>query len=205
VAAIGQLLQRTIRQSDSVAQTGEAEFTLATGSVTYDSAHNFAQRLCSAIAHANLVKDDRMAFVASCGLASLSEKHTQSAPAAPMLMVLRDIAHRRAVYGLNHTVTGVIGIEEENSIKQDGASAVASSAAPNGPPEVSATIDTALNTIAMPSFNDATGATDVEAPDLATLLKWIKEGKQDSAMQHIGKLSVELQPLVDLMLKQTKD
>jgi len=40
--------------------------------------------------------------------------------------------------------------------------------------------------------------------DLATLLRWIKEGKEDQVLRHIGKLSTELQPLVDLLLKQYK-
>jgi PleD family two-component response regulator len=78
VHAIGQLLQRTIRQTDKVAKTGDAEFTLVTGSIHFDSARNFAQRICRAIANANMVKDDRMSFIASCGMASLSEQYPVS-------------------------------------------------------------------------------------------------------------------------------
>lgn len=40
--------------------------------------------------------------------------------------------------------------------------------------------------------------------DLATLIQWIKEGRQNDVLPHIGKLPAELQPLVDLLLKQDK-
>jgi two-component system, cell cycle response regulator len=204
VTAIGQLLQRTVRQTDSVAQTGKAEFTLATGSVTFDSAHNFAQRLCNAIANANLVRDDRMTFIACCGLASLSEQNVSETGMPPKLDLLREIANRRAIYGLNHGITGVIGQEEEASIKTNGNLAAVTKPAPTpiAQPTHAASSDSSAATLSLPSseLSQASSAN----PELATLLQWIKEGKQDLVMQHIGKLSVELQPLVDLMLRQSK-
>jgi two-component system cell cycle response regulator len=201
VTAIGQLLQRTVRQTDSVAQTGKAEFTLATGSVTFDSAHNFAQRLCNAIANANLVRDDRMTFIACCGLASLSEQNANETGMPPKLDLLREIANRRAIYGLNHGITGVIGQEEEASIKTNGDLAAVTKPAPT-PITQQAYVERSDSSEA--TLPLASSELSQSNPELATLLQWIKEGKQDLVMQHIGKLSVELQPLVDLMLRQSK-
>ncbi|MGZ3238545.1 MAG: response regulator, partial [Burkholderiaceae bacterium] len=204
VSAIGQLLQRTIRQTDSVAQTGRAEFTLATGSVTFDSAHNFAQRLCNAIANANLVRDDRMTFIACCGLASLSEQNVNETPISSKLGLLREIAHRRAIYGLNHAITGVIGLEEESAIKNNGGVALTTKfTSPVTEQESPITKRDSDGMTLLPASSDIPDP-NAAPPELATLLQWIKEGKQDQVMQHIGKLSAELQPLVDLMLRQSK-
>jgi PleD family two-component response regulator len=109
--AIGQLLQRIVRQTDCVARTGESEFTLATGSIAFDSARLFAQRVCQAIANANLVKDGRMSFVASCGVASLSACGMDPAKATAQSIWLS--ARQRAQLGLVRAITGVVGAEEE--------------------------------------------------------------------------------------------
>jgi two-component system cell cycle response regulator len=114
--AIGQLLQRIVRQTDCVARTGEAQFTLATGSIGSESARLFAQRVCQAIASANLLKDDRMSFIASCGLASLSG--CNSDPATVTLDTLWGIAGRRAKSGFDRAVTGVVGAEEEAAFQR---------------------------------------------------------------------------------------
>ncbi len=119
VHAVGQLLQRTIRQSDRVAQTGEAEFVLATGSIHFDSARNFAQRICRAISNANMVRDEHMSFIASCGLVSLAEQYEQG-DVRPALAELKEIARRRAQLGLNLATTGVVGPEEELAFGKDG-------------------------------------------------------------------------------------
>jgi hypothetical protein len=187
VNAVGQLLQSTVRQSDIVAKSGDAEFTLATGSIQFDSARNFAQRICGAIASVNVVKDDGMQFVASCGLASLSEYGPDATSATLSLNMLRDIAHQRAALGLHHAVSGVVGAEEEAAFR-------------HGMDPVSADemLDSAV------SDSAAAAASTSDAPELATLLQWIKDGKQDQVLQHMGKLSAELQPLIDFMLKQTK-
>ena len=118
VNAIGQLLQATVRQSDSVAKTGDAEFTLATGSVNFDSARNFAERLCRAIANANLTKDDQPKIVASCGLVSLCQRGVGTSSSEPTLNALWDIAHRRGILGLHHGVSGVVAAEEEAAFLQ---------------------------------------------------------------------------------------
>jgi two-component system cell cycle response regulator len=110
VDAIGQLLQRIVRQNDCVAKTGEAEFTLVTGSISSDSARIFAQRVCQAIAGANLAKDEQMSFMATCGVASLSDCGD---PAGATVDAVSAIAKRRAKLGLERAVTGVVGGEEE--------------------------------------------------------------------------------------------
>lgn len=173
VNALGQLLQSTIRQTDCVARTGEAEFTLATGTIHSDSARNFAQRVCHAVANANLIKDERIAFVASCGMVAWPESDGH-AGVSPLLPDLRAIVKRRAALGMDHALSGVVGREEEEAFKR-------SSEAPIAPALVE-----------QPQ----------ETPDLATLLQWLKDGKQDQVLPHLGKLSAELQPLVELMRQQ---
>jgi two-component system cell cycle response regulator len=124
VDAIGQLLQRTVRQTDCVAQIGEAEFMLATGNINFDSARNFAQRVCAAITHAHLIKDDRMSFVASCGMVSLSEFSVDTNSGTLSLKTLRDMAQQRMMLGLNHGVSGVVGPEEDSAFKAGSGGAV---------------------------------------------------------------------------------
>lgn len=114
--AIGQLLQRIVRQADCVARTGEAEFTLATGSIGFDSARFFAQRVCQAIANANLVKDGQMSLIASCGVASLSDCGAD--PAAATVDAVSAIAKRRAKLGQDRATTGVVGGEEEAAFQR---------------------------------------------------------------------------------------
>jgi two-component system cell cycle response regulator len=111
VEAIGVLLQNIVRQNDCVAKTGETEFILTAGSASFDTARLFAQRICHAIASANLLNEGRMTFIASCGLASLSGDCSIRADVT--LPALWDVARRRAEAGLHHAVTGVVGAEEE--------------------------------------------------------------------------------------------
>ena len=175
VSALGQLLQSTIRQTDCVARTGEAEFTLATGTIHSDSARNFAQRICHAVANAALIKDERIAFVASCGMVAWPESDGQ-AGLSPLLPDLRAVAKRRAALGMDHALSGVVGREEEDAFKHGGQVPIAPGLAPQPEQE--------------------------DGPDLATLLQWLKDGKQAQVMPHLGKLSSELQPLVELMRQQ---
>ncbi len=204
VNAIGQLLQRTIRQSDRVAQTGEAEFALATGSIHFDSARNFAQRICRAISSANMVKDEHMSFIASCGVVSLSEYYTEQNLAAPHLVELKSTASRRARLGLNLATTGVVGAEEEQAFGENGQLP---------PMQVLEALPVAVNTpvegevAASMSFYQAGSNRDsregrAEPIELSTLVQWIKEGKQEKVLQHMQDLSQELQPLVELLLRQ---
>lgn len=187
VNAIGQLLRRTVRQTDCVAKTGEAEFTVATGSIHFDSARNFAQRICRAIAGANLIKDDRMSFIASCGLVSLSEYGADKMSSSPPLPELRDIAKRRASLGLHHALSGVVGAEEELLL-------MSGRALP----------DARASELSIRGKQKTANDNDAVAPSLATLLQWIKDGKQDRVLEHLANLSSELQPLVDLMLHRQK-
>lgn len=191
VNAIGQLLHRTIRQTDRVAKTGEAEFTLVTGSIHFDAARNFAQRICRAIASANMVKDDQMSFIASCGVVSLSEHYPKEGEPEPVLDDLQEIAHRRAALGLNKAITGVVGPEEEAGLPP-----VEAREFVNGEPAPVAVAAAASLSFQKP---DETRPGSVE---LATLVQWIREGKQDQVMQHMNELSSELQPLLELILQQ---
>lgn len=177
IRAIGELLQQTIRQSDLVAKTGEAEFTLATGAINFDSARCFAHRVCRAIAHAHLVNDDRMSFVASCGLVSRSDGDIDDERVT--LAEMQAVARRRAVLGLQQGVTGVIGREEEIACQRG---------------------EQILPMVARMN-DEAYADQQTDSPDLATLLQWIKSGRQHDVMPHIAKLSTELQPLLDLLLK----
>jgi len=176
--AIGRLLRATVRETDCVAKTGAAGFALATGGINFDSARTFAERVCRAIAAANLAPDGRMEFIASCGLASLGDDGSDHDGIT--VASLRESAHRRAMLGLNRSVTGVIGLEDEKALQ-----------------------NCSDDLTPQASMHIAEAGKGGGTPDLATLLQWIKEGRRDEVLPHIGKLSAELQPLVDLVL-QTK-
>jgi len=115
VEAIGRLLRHTVRQTDRVALTGEAEFLLATGSINFDAARVYAKRVCQAIASANLIAHEQMSLIASCGVASLSDIGDDAGVAA--LDAMREAARRRAVLGLERATTGVVGREEERAFQ----------------------------------------------------------------------------------------
>jgi PleD family two-component response regulator len=117
IDAIGQLLRRIVRESDRVAKTGNAEFTIATGSINFNAARSFAIRVCRAIANASLSQGQPMSFIGSCGVASLSDCGSDAASIT--VDMIAGIARRRALFGLAHGVTGVIGPEEENSVQRD--------------------------------------------------------------------------------------
>lgn len=116
VNAIGQLLHGTVRQTDSVAKTGEAEFTIVTGSINFESARNFAERLCRAISGATVAKNESHALVASCGLVSLTEPGDGFT--APTLNALWDVAHQRGALGLAKAVSGVVSSVEDKQLRQ---------------------------------------------------------------------------------------
>lgn len=184
VEAVGQLLHRTVRQTDCVARTGDIAFTIATGSIHFDSARNFAERVCRAIVHADLGKAGETGLIASCGVVSITEYPRYSHEKAMTdgsLADMLDVANRRALLGLRSGITGVIGAQEEMLLSQGGR-----------PPDLS---------------SDARQQADVPAElsiDLATLLRWIKEGREAQVLAHIDKVAAELQPLVDLLLKQQR-
>jgi two-component system cell cycle response regulator len=114
VNAIGQLLHGTIRHTDCVAKTAEAEFTVATGSISLDSATAFAERLCSAVSRAALIRDDAASIIASCGLVSLCEYRRTELDRNPSLNALWDIAHRRGALGASQGNSGVVSVKEES-------------------------------------------------------------------------------------------
>jgi two-component system cell cycle response regulator len=118
VNAIGQLLRGTIRGSDAVARTGNAEFTLATANIDLESARGFANRLCRAIAASGLAKAGQEGIVASCGVASLCEYRVEGANQAPTLNALWELAARRGALGRMRAHSGVVGPEEEALLLQ---------------------------------------------------------------------------------------
>lgn len=177
--AISQLLHQTLRQTDCVARSAAAEFIIATGNIHFDSTRHFAQRICSAISNAHLTPSSDVAIIASCGMVSLSEYGADTPSAVSNLKALRKIAVRRALTGLQHDLTGVVGAEEEAIFIEQQATA----------------------------HRDAKSDekhTDTETPDMATLLQWMKEGKNELVMPHIAQLSAELQPLLALLQQHPK-
>jgi hypothetical protein len=82
--------------------------------------------------------------------------------------------------GMNRSLTGVVGLADEEALRNR-----STDPAPQA------------------SMHAVETGKGTDTPDLATLLQWIKEGRRDEVLPHVGKLSAELQPLVDLML-QTK-
>ncbi|MGE5649947.1 MAG: response regulator [Bacillota bacterium] len=177
VDAIGQLLQRNVRQTDLVARTGEAEFTLATGSINFDAARYFARRVCKAIASADLVHDDRLSLIASCGVVALSDDAEDTQHRT--FDALAGMAHRRAVLGLNCALTGIVGRTEEEVLLRSRA-AVSAAVQPLVP---SASIDAGV-------------------PEVPVLVQWIREGRQAEVLPHLDKLPADLRALVELALQQ---
>lgn len=119
INAIGKLFSATVRQSDIVALTGASEFTIVTGSVALESARTFAERLCQAIASANLSFGGRpLRLIASCGLVSKCSEPLQCADEMQDFAVLVDIARRRCALGMRRGMSGVIGIDEERLFAQ---------------------------------------------------------------------------------------
>lgn len=180
IHAIGQLLQHTVRQTDLAAKTGDAEFTLATSAINAEAARCFAHRICRAITHAHLVDDTQMSFVASCGLASLSDDDMDAKPVT--MQEMQAIARRRAALGLSRAITGVIGQEEEYACEQGGR----------------------VLPLATQVNDEAYADEQTDMPDMATLLQWVKSGRLDDVLPHLARLSAELQPLVELLLKHGK-
>lgn len=172
IEAIGQLLRWTVRQTDHVAKTGEAEFTLVTSGINFDAARRFAERVCGAIAGARLEKNDRMSLIASCGLASLNGDESDATQ--PSLAAMSAAAHRRAVMGLNGGITGVIGNAEEVALRRGEA---------------------------LPRSGGLAGS---GTPELAVLVRSIREGRQEEVMPYLNQLPAELRSLVDLALQQYK-
>ncbi|HJV76501.1 MAG TPA: response regulator [Noviherbaspirillum sp.] len=175
IDAIGQLLRRTVRQTDHVAKSGEAEFMLITGGINFDAARTFAHRICRAIASVHLVKSERMSFIASCGLASLSDVDIKGGP--PNHEAMLAAAHRRALMGLSSGITGVIGGEEEAALRRGEK---------------------------LPSTCEVKDAAGIASPELSRLVQLIREGREEEVSSYLSNLPAELRTLVDLALQQNK-
>jgi CheY-like chemotaxis protein len=174
---VKQLLCRTVRQTDCMRQSGDAEFIMATSHIHFDAARAFAQRICSALANAHLIKDEKQLFLASCGAVSLSEFGTDTGTVDMSLAQLQQIARDRAQAGLRHGVSGVVGPEEEAIFRKK---------------------ETA-------SSGSSTEEESAEAlPDLSTLLQWAKEGRRDEVMRHISRFSADLQPLMTMLMQESR-
>lgn len=116
VDGVGQLLVRTVRQTDLVAKTDRGEFMLAVIGVAAESACSFAQRICDTIFRADFVKDERMSLVVCCGLASLNGDGDASMGDVNALL---DIARRRCILGCDIGIAGVISATEELKLRED--------------------------------------------------------------------------------------
>lgn len=178
IAAIGRLLRNSVRQSDHVSRTGDAEFTLATSGIGREAAYCFGQRICKAIAEARLVSGESTSFVASCGLVSLHDENECASP--PVLESMRDRARRRAIVGLDAGHAGVVGREEEAALQ----------------------CNQALPSPAPGAGGETRPETPGECPDLLTLVRWIKAGRQADVLPYLHKLPAEVRALVELALQR---
>lgn len=105
------MLRQILRQTDAVARTGSADFTIVTSNVEPASLSGFAGRLCRAATEAAAERHGA-GTVVCCGTASLAE---YSSGQPPSLHELWDAARRRAIAGLGSGKSGVIGREEESA------------------------------------------------------------------------------------------
>jgi PleD family two-component response regulator len=105
------MLRQTLRQTDAVARTGNADFTIVTSNVEPASLPGFAGRLCRA-AIETVGERHGAGAVVCCGTASLAE-YAGGQP--PSLHELWDSARRRAMAGLASGKSGVVGPEEESA------------------------------------------------------------------------------------------
>ncbi|MET0964189.1 MAG: response regulator [Noviherbaspirillum sp.] len=89
-------LRQAIRQTDLLACTGAAEFSIATSGLDAPAVRGFAGRLCAAASQALAANGSAgAAVVVSCGTAVLSDLNTPQAVATPSLHELWDAARRR--------------------------------------------------------------------------------------------------------------
>lgn len=116
--AIGGLLQASLRQTDAVAKVSAAEFAIASGSIGLEAARRLAERLTGAIAGANILEEQGISFIASCGIMSLDGFRAQHPGEVPDIEQLWNRAHERGRLGLRNGVCGVIGRAEEARLQQ---------------------------------------------------------------------------------------
>lgn len=116
--AIGDLLQASVRETDVVAKVSAAEFAIASGSITLEAAQRLAERLSGAIVGAEILEEQGIAFIASCGLMSLDEYRAQHNNEIPDIEQLWNHAHARGRLGLRNGHSGVIGQVEASQLQQ---------------------------------------------------------------------------------------
>ena len=87
------------------------------------------------------------------------------------------------MFGLNRAISGVVGVQEERAFER-GETAVALEDTSSG--DVSSSIYQYV------------------APDLATLLQWIRGGRQNEVLPYIENLPADLQSLADLVSQQKR-
>jgi len=110
---VGRLLKQTIRQTDLMARTGNADFTIAAVKLEAAGTRGFAERLCRTVL-ATVSPGQPSALLASCGFAMLAE-YRSAQRAAPSLHELWDVSRRRGLAGLGRQRSGAVGAEEESA------------------------------------------------------------------------------------------
>jgi len=108
-------LQRTIRQTDLLACTGAAEFTVVSAGLDMAAARRFAERLCEAARVVQAAEHgSNEADIICCGVATLGDA-TVSPVTTPALHELWDGARRRGQAGRARAVNGAVGEVEESA------------------------------------------------------------------------------------------
>jgi GGDEF domain-containing protein len=109
-------LKQIIRQTDLMARTGRADFTIVVVKLDTAATHAFARRLWRAMSTILVSSDGASSPVrACCGIATLGEdRNTQGA--MPSLHELWDASRRRSVGGLGRKQPMEVGAEEECAV-----------------------------------------------------------------------------------------
>jgi GGDEF domain-containing protein len=117
VEQVSLALKRAIRQTDTLARTGAAEFTITTASLDAQASRGFGERLCRLVTSSVSDPDKSAPIIAACGLVSVAEFPGAQANVPPALHDLWDAARRRCMAGLHAGVSGAVGAAEESSLK----------------------------------------------------------------------------------------
>jgi PleD family two-component response regulator len=115
---ISLVLKRTIRQTDTLARTGAAEFTITTASLDAQASRGFGERLCRLVMAAGADSDKPVALIAACGLVSVAEFLVDSMT-PPALHDLWDVARRRCMASLRAGLPGPVGAAEEATLPKE--------------------------------------------------------------------------------------
>jgi PleD family two-component response regulator len=109
-------LKQTIRQTDLMARTGSADFTIVVVKLDTAATRAFARRLCRAVSQMLVSTGGASSSIrACCGIATLGEDgNTQDA--TPSLHELLDASRSRSVAGLARKQSMAVGAEEECAV-----------------------------------------------------------------------------------------